>query len=108
MPVFLQTDLRGLDAEAAQVGPFPRLRFSSANGERRQTNRRVRSFCRVMTWPPSWFNEQRLHSSLGLVPPIEFETEHYRQIDPQDATARGRTDQSLNRGRFRMVAVQSD
>jgi putative transposase len=30
-----------------------------------------------------WFNEQRLHSSLGHVPPTEFETEHYRQIDPQ-------------------------
>jgi putative transposase len=30
-----------------------------------------------------WFNEQRLHSSIGLVPPIEFENEHYRRINPQ-------------------------
>ncbi|WP_304052032.1 IS3 family transposase, partial [Jatrophihabitans endophyticus] len=29
-----------------------------------------------------WFNEQRLHSSIGLVPPIEFETEHYRRNNP--------------------------
>lgn len=28
-----------------------------------------------------WFNEQRLHSSIGLVPPVEFETEHYRRIN---------------------------
>ena len=26
-----------------------------------------------------WFNTSRLHSSLGYVPPVEFETEHYRQ-----------------------------
>ena len=30
-----------------------------------------------------WFNEQRLHSSIGLVPPLEFENEHYRRINPQ-------------------------
>jgi putative transposase len=27
-----------------------------------------------------WFNQTRLHSSIGHVPPIEYETEHYRQI----------------------------
>ncbi len=27
----------------------------------------------------SWFNQTRLHSSLGYVPRIEYETEHYRQ-----------------------------
>ncbi len=27
-----------------------------------------------------WFNTKRLHSSLGYVPPLEFETEHYRSI----------------------------
>jgi transposase InsO family protein len=27
-----------------------------------------------------WFNTKRLHSSLGYVPPVEFETEHYRSI----------------------------
>jgi len=26
-----------------------------------------------------WFNTSRLHSSLGDVPPIEYETNHYRQ-----------------------------
>ena len=26
-----------------------------------------------------WFNTSRLHGSLSHVPPIEFETEHYRQ-----------------------------
>jgi putative transposase len=30
-----------------------------------------------------WFNEVRLHSALGHVPPIEFETQHYRQIKPR-------------------------
>jgi putative transposase len=30
-----------------------------------------------------WFNEQRLHSSLNLVPPAEFETEHYRRNNPR-------------------------
>jgi hypothetical protein len=29
------------------------------------------------------FNEQRLDSGIGLVPPTEFETGHYRQINPQ-------------------------
>jgi len=28
-----------------------------------------------------WFNETRLHSSIGYVPPVEFEAEHYRQIN---------------------------
>lgn len=30
-----------------------------------------------------WFNETRLHGSLGHVPPIEFETEHYRHMNAQ-------------------------
>ena len=30
-----------------------------------------------------WFNEHRLHSSIGNVPPVEFETEYYRQINPR-------------------------
>jgi putative transposase len=28
-----------------------------------------------------WFNETRLHSSIGDVPPVEFEIEYYRQIN---------------------------
>lgn len=31
-----------------------------------------------------WFNETRLHSSLGYVPPVEFENDHYRQLNTQD------------------------
>jgi putative transposase len=27
-----------------------------------------------------WFNHRRLHGELGLVPPVEFETQHYAQI----------------------------
>jgi putative transposase len=30
-----------------------------------------------------WFNETRLHSSIGYVPPTEFEADHYRQINAQ-------------------------
>ena len=30
-----------------------------------------------------WFNTHRLHGSLGHVPPAEFETHHYRQINAQ-------------------------
>ena len=30
-----------------------------------------------------WFNHDRLHGELGRVPPIEFEEQHYRQINPQ-------------------------
>ena len=33
----------------------------------------------TLSWV-SWFNETRLHSSIGDVPPVELETEHYRQI----------------------------
>jgi putative transposase len=34
---------------------------------------------RTLTWV-HWFNQTRLHSALGHVPPIEFEPAHYRQI----------------------------
>lgn len=36
-----------------------------------------------------WFNETRLHSSIGYVPPIEFEQEHYRQINAQQQPLSG-------------------
>jgi putative transposase len=29
-----------------------------------------------------WFNHQRLHGELGLVPPAEFEDRHYPQTTP--------------------------
>jgi putative transposase len=29
-----------------------------------------------------WFNHQRLHGELGLVPPAEFEDRYYRQTTP--------------------------
>ena len=28
-----------------------------------------------------WFNETRLHSAIGDIPPIEFEAQYYRQIN---------------------------
>ena len=34
----------------------------------------------TMDWV-HWFNEARLHSSIGYVSPAEFEAEHYRQIN---------------------------
>ena len=30
-----------------------------------------------------WFNTARLHSSLGHVPPLEFEEAYYRQSSPR-------------------------
>lgn len=30
-----------------------------------------------------WFNTARLHSSIGHVPPVEFEDTHYRSINSQ-------------------------
>ena len=36
---------------------------------------------RTLTWV-HWFNQTRLHSALGHVPPVEFEEAHNRQINP--------------------------
>lgn len=30
-----------------------------------------------------WYNTARLHSSLGYVPPAEFDGDYYRQINPR-------------------------
>ena len=30
-----------------------------------------------------WFNENRLHSALGYVPPTEYENAYHRQINPR-------------------------
>ncbi|NUO89520.1 MAG: IS3 family transposase, partial [Dermatophilaceae bacterium] len=32
-----------------------------------------------------WFNHRRLHGELGLVPPVEYENQHYRH-NPVTAT----------------------
>jgi putative transposase len=42
----------------------------------------------TLSWV-DWFNNHRLHSALGHVPPIEYETMHYRQNDPQQHTLPG-------------------
>ncbi len=31
----------------------------------------------------AWFNQIRLHSAIGHVPPVEHEADYYRQHDPQ-------------------------
>lgn len=36
-----------------------------------------------------WFNEHRLHSSIGHVPPIEYEHAYYRQINSSEQTLAG-------------------
>jgi len=36
---------------------------------------------RTLTWV-HWFDHARLHSSLGYVPPVEFEQAHYGQNTP--------------------------
>jgi putative transposase len=34
-----------------------------------------------------WFNEHRLHGSIGDIPPVEFEADHHAQQQPLTATA---------------------
>jgi putative transposase len=36
-----------------------------------------------------WFNTNRLHSAIGYLPPIEYEEQYYRQINPQQHTPLG-------------------
>jgi putative transposase len=37
----------------------------------------------TLSWV-DWWNQDRLHGELGHVPPIEFETDHYRRINTQE------------------------
>ena len=47
-----------------------------------------------------WFNTTRLHSSIGHVPPIEYEDSALPSEHPSTAAAAGRTRPPLNPGRF--------
>jgi putative transposase len=31
-----------------------------------------------------WYNHRRLHGSLGMIPPIEYEQAHYAALSPQE------------------------
>lgn len=42
----------------------------------------------TLSWV-DWFNHDRLHGELGHVPPIEFEDQYYRQINPQQQSLLG-------------------
>jgi putative transposase len=34
-----------------------------------------------------WFNNRRLHGSLGMVPPVEYEQAHYAALNPEPQPA---------------------
>jgi putative transposase len=42
----------------------------------------------TLSWV-DWFNHDRLHGELGHVPPIEFENNHYRQLNTQQQSLLG-------------------
>lgn len=42
----------------------------------------------TLSWV-DWFNHHRLHGELGHVPPIEFENNHYRQLNTQQQSLLG-------------------
>jgi transposase InsO family protein len=33
-----------------------------------------------------WYNHRRLHSSIGMIPPAEYEHAHYAALTPEDST----------------------
>ena len=34
-----------------------------------------------------WYNHRRLHSTLGMIPPAEYEHHHYAALKPQEQPA---------------------
>jgi hypothetical protein len=48
-----------------------------------------------------WFNENRLHSSIGYLIPLEKENQYYRENNPQSQPAMGEG-RAPNQGRFVM------
>jgi len=54
---------------------------------------------RTLTWV-HWFNQTRLHSALGHVPPVEYEQARTCQIPPRSNRCRGNSPPPLNPGRF--------
>lgn len=55
---------------------------------RRRESLRKRSFFDLLQ-PPGWYDHRRLHTAIGDVPPIEYETAYYRSINtPAPAEAR--------------------
>lgn len=43
----------------------------------------------TLSWA-HWFNENRLHSSIGYLTPIEKENKYYRENNPQHQPALGK------------------
>jgi putative transposase len=35
-----------------------------------------------------WYNQRRLHGELGLIPPVEYETNHHTKIDSHQQASR--------------------
>jgi transposase InsO family protein len=56
----------------------------------------------TMAWV-DWYNNRRLHGSIGMIPPVEYETVHYSKttaLQPEQPPARERhetRDDSLRR-----------
>lgn len=48
-----------------------------------------------------WFNNRRLHSELGDIPPAEFETEHYARHPGPTTSPKTHPDLMQETGRFR-------
>lgn len=51
----------------------------------------------TLSWA-HWFNENRLHSSIGYLTPIEAEERYYREMNPQSQPALGEPALHYTRG----------